>query len=59
MSDKKLSRRNLLRLGGPSAAGAAMGGAVFRAIGLDEARRRLAHASGEIESVLPKVRRLK
>ena len=58
MSDKKLSRRNLLRLGGPSAAGAAMGGAGFRAIGLDEARR-LAQAPGEIENVLPKVRGLK
>ncbi len=58
MSDKKLSRRNLLRLDGLSAAGAALGGASFRAIGLDEARW-LAQASGEIESVLPKARGLK
>lgn len=58
MSDKKLSRRNLFRLGGPSAAGAAMGGASFRVVGLDETQR-LAHAPGEIESLLPKVRGLK
>ncbi|MHB1618421.1 MAG: hypothetical protein ACYCTY_00360 [Sulfuricella sp.] len=58
MAGKKLSRQNFLRLDGLSAAGAVLGGASFRAIGLDEARW-LAQASGEIESVLPKVRGLK
>lgn len=58
MSDKKLSRRNLLRLGGLSAAGAAKGGAALCAIGLDE-ERRLAQAPGEFESLLSKARGLK
>ncbi|MHB9100655.1 MAG: molybdopterin-containing oxidoreductase family protein [Sulfuricella sp.] len=39
MTEKKLSRRNFLKVGGLSAVGAAMGGAGFRAISLDEAQR--------------------
>ena len=39
MTDKKFSRRNFLKLGGLSAAGAAIGGTGFRAISFAEAQR--------------------
>ena len=48
MADKKLSRRDFLKLGGLTAAGATLGGVGFRALSPAEARQ-LAQTAGEIK----------